>query len=294
MGSRPRSVEKQRRSRHAVSTDYPIFLPFGKGRLAAVVTVPDCPPRGLVMFLQGLGTPRSHRYQLWTRASWGLAERGLASVRMDYPEMGDSTGTLPTELEAPPVAEAMAVARLALDSVGVDRLGVVGNCLGARVGFGVAAQMAECTSVACVVPDTLKALLKGGGRTRSRLTVAQAARRVPRVARLARRLVHWDSTSRRLRYVPEVVSTLRTADVLFLVVGVESLEHRFRSALRPLLRTSPPERQAEIRHVSSGHARGMRLPLDVQPLVIDAIVRWMDETLPSATAEPSEARRASA
>lgn len=277
-----------------MSSEYPIFLPFGDGRLAALVTVPQDRPRGLVMFLQGLGTPRSHRYQLWTRASWGLAEQGLASVRMDYPEMGDSTGTLPTQLEDPPVAEATAVARLALDAVGVDRLGVVGNCLGARVGFGVAAQMDECTSVACIIPDTLKALLRGGGRTRSRLTVAHAARRIPRVAGVARRVVHWDSTRRRLRYVPEVLSTLGTADVLFLLVGVESLEHRFRSALQPLLRSSPPERQAEIRYVQSGHARGMRLPLDVQPLVIDAIVRWMDETFPSTSDEPTEAGRARA
>lgn len=260
--------------------DFPIFVPFEEGRLAAIVTVPDVPPRALVLLLQGLGSPRSHRYQLWTRTAAGLAERGIASVRMDYPQMGDSIGTLPTQLEAPPVAEAMAVARLALDALGVQRLGVVGNCLGARAAFGVAAQMDSCDTVLCIIPDTVKALLHRGGRTKPRQTVARAARRVPRAARLARRVLHWDSTSRRLRYVPEVITTLQTADVLFLVVGVEQLEHRFRADLKPLLRASSSERRTQIRHVASGHARGMRLPLETQPMVVDAVVRWMDEIFP--------------
>jgi hypothetical protein len=90
------------------------------------------------------------------------------------------------------------------------------------------------------------------------------------------------------------MAAISTADVLFLVVGMERLEHRFRSDLRALLRASAADRQTEIRHVPSGHARGMRLPLDVQPLVVDAVVRWMDESLPPAGAEAHETGRVSA
>ena len=75
--------------------EHPMFVPWADGEhLAAMLTVPDAPSRGLVLLLQGLGPPRSHRYQLWTRTARALAERGIASVRMDYPQVGDSTGRI--------------------------------------------------------------------------------------------------------------------------------------------------------------------------------------------------------
>jgi pimeloyl-ACP methyl ester carboxylesterase len=126
--------------------EYPCFLPYKDGRLAVVVSVPDEDPEGVVVLLTGGSAARSHRFKLWTRAARRLAEEHrLASVRLDYWGTGDSTGSLPQwDISYIPVDQARAAARFAMDAVGVDRVAVVGNCIGSRIALEMAARMPEC------------------------------------------------------------------------------------------------------------------------------------------------------
>jgi len=159
--------------------EYPVFVPYRNEHLSAVVTVPDARPAALALLLSGTGAPRSHRFQLWTRIARSLAERGLASVRMDYRGVGDSTGRLlQPVLGDQRLDQAVTVSRFGMEAVGVDRVAAVGNCSGAIVALGVAAQMAECEAAICILPR----LVQLGGVNR----VAMEARK-SRVAGLLRR-----------------------------------------------------------------------------------------------------------
>ena len=74
--------------------------------------------------------------------------------------------------------QAVTVSRFGMEAVGVDRVAAVGNCSGAIVALGVAAQMAECEAAICILPR----LVQLGGVNR----VAMEARK-SRVAGLLRR-----------------------------------------------------------------------------------------------------------
>ena len=104
---------------------HPIFVPFGGEYLAAVVTVPDRDPRELVLFLQGAGgTPRYHRHRAWARMAHMFAELGVASVRMDYLGLGDSSGEPTFRSHVPSPEQVAVVSRTAMDATGADRLGL--------------------------------------------------------------------------------------------------------------------------------------------------------------------------
>jgi dienelactone hydrolase len=141
-------------------TEFPVFVPHGKDHLGAVITVPDEPTAGLVLLTTGTGAPRSHRFQLWTTVARRLAERGLASVRMEYLGVGDSTGRVQErrmgELDLR-VDEAEAVTRFAQAATGVDRLAAVGNCSGGLVALGVATRLqSSFVGTVCILPRVLQ------------------------------------------------------------------------------------------------------------------------------------------
>src|SRR5206468_3179120 len=90
--SRPVVVGRHTSSGRAVR-EFPVFVPSRGERIGAVIAVPDADPRGLVLLMPGGGgAPRAHRYAMYTKVARGLAERGIASVRMDWRGVGDSTG----------------------------------------------------------------------------------------------------------------------------------------------------------------------------------------------------------
>jgi dienelactone hydrolase len=137
--------------------EYPVFVPFGDEHLAAVVAVPDEPVDGLVLLTTGTGAPRSHRFQVWARTARRMAERRIASVRMEYLGIGDSTGRmLQPSLGDQRRDQAVAVARFALEAVGTDRLAVAGNCSGSIVALDVAAEMQECRGAVLILPRLIR------------------------------------------------------------------------------------------------------------------------------------------
>jgi hypothetical protein len=267
-----------------MTTEHPIFVPFGDEHLAAVVTTPDSEPRGLAVLLQGLGAPRSHRNRLWTRAARSLSERGVASVRLDWPELGDSTGSFPGDLRRPPIAEAMAVTRVAIEALGVDAVGIAGNCLGAKTGLSMALELEACTSVGCILPGSPKNVLRGDGRTAPHRAAKRLSKKAPRLGSIGRRVLRSDRIKPRLRFLPEVGETVRRADLMLLYLGREDAVARLRAGLDTYLEDlGPLEHRAEVRFVPTGNSTGMRLAIEEQQPVVDALVEWLDETIPGST-----------
>jgi hypothetical protein len=72
--------------------NHPVFVPHDGGSLAAVVTLPDGAPHGVVFLLLHFSQLDLVGSGAWAWAAQLLAERGLASIRLDYGSLGDSTG----------------------------------------------------------------------------------------------------------------------------------------------------------------------------------------------------------
>ena len=164
--------------------EYPIFVTSGGDHIAAVVTVPDSAPRTLALLLPGGGSPRSHKFRLWTRTARRLAERDVASVRVDYPGLGQSTGSFTSDMRHLPMSQIRAIVDTVSDDLGVPTFAVVGNCLGARTGLALAAEADACVGVACVLPRALTAVVVevgvfDQGPSMARSVRLRSARRVP-------------------------------------------------------------------------------------------------------------------
>src|SRR5438309_9510567 len=110
--------------------EFPIYVPHGVDRIAAMVTVPEGEVRGLVLMLPGTGLYEVIGSKLCAQSARRFAEHGLASVRMDYIGIGDSTGSVPRWSlyeTAPAIAEVESVLRVVREAVGVSRFALVGT-----------------------------------------------------------------------------------------------------------------------------------------------------------------------
>jgi hypothetical protein len=266
--------------------EHPLFVPFGGEHLAAVLTLPDNSPRALVLFLQGLGAPRSHKNRVWTRAARELADRRIASVRMDYPEIGDTTGVLSVG-EFNPVGEAMAVMELSLEATGVSSFGIIGNCLGAKTGFAIASREAGCVSLGCMLLGSPENILEGKGRTATGRALRKTGRKTPRLRKIARRVLRTERMEPRMRFLPDVQTSLRSTSVLFQFLGKAELGRRLQESVASISpargRESRP--RIEVTTMPITGTSGFRIPLAVQPVVIRELVDWMDQTLPAGSEE---------
>ncbi|MGH2808969.1 MAG: alpha/beta fold hydrolase [Actinomycetota bacterium] len=136
--------------------EFPVFVPSGKEHIGAVITVPDGDIKGLVVQAPGGGgAPRSHRFGLWTKLSRSLADQGLASVRMEWPGVGDSTGELFSGFHALPLEHMVAVAEFAMEATGTKRVGLVGNCLAARAAVWSAPKLPTTESIVLIFLNPL-------------------------------------------------------------------------------------------------------------------------------------------
>jgi pimeloyl-ACP methyl ester carboxylesterase len=266
--------------------EHPVFVPHRGDHLAAVIALPEHEPRSLVVLLQGLGAPRSHKNRFWTRMARELAAQGLASVRIDYPEFGDSTGSLEGRTY-PLTDEAMVVTQFALETTGLERYGVAGNCLGAWTGFAMAAADRRCVSVASLLLGSPENILEGQGRTAVGRAARRTARRAPRMRRFARRLLRTERIDPRMRFRPEVPAGVASANSLFLFLGKEDLGRSLALAVSEL--HHEPGRICEVRTMPILGTSGFQLPLDVQPEVMTVLVDWLDQTLPGEPGREPEA-----
>lgn len=268
--------------------ELPIFVPFNDDYIASIVTVPaDAPPRALVLLLTGWGATRSHRGRIWTRVARSLAERGLASARFDYPGIGDSSGTAQPTLDAPPVAEALAVLDAARGVTGDLDVGLAGNCVGAQTAFSVAARVPECKTVVGIILRKPGDLVVHGDRGgRSRKAVYGAIKTRPGLTRVARSMFS-PIKHRPTRFMPDVESVLRSRTCLLLFLGEEKPATVLARSVAGLSPDSGTER-SEVRHVQTPPIIGFKIPLDLQPDLIATVVEWLDAQLPGGDRRPVE------
>ena len=71
---------------------FPVFVDWRAGHVAAVVTVPDADPEGIVISLAGTGRHNVIGSTMCAQLSQRVVAKGLASVRLDYAGVGDSPG----------------------------------------------------------------------------------------------------------------------------------------------------------------------------------------------------------
>lgn len=142
-----------------MSTQYPVFVDWGEGRrVAAVVTVPDADPEGVVISLAGTGRHNVIGSTMCTQLSQRMVELGLASVRLDYAGVGDSPGVVttwtPADVDAA-ARQARAVLEEAMDALGVATFVAVGTCYGSRVALSLVSER-SCAGAICLAPPVLE------------------------------------------------------------------------------------------------------------------------------------------
>jgi alpha/beta superfamily hydrolase len=273
--------------------ELPVFVPYEDDHLAAVITVPDGDPAALVLLLTGTGAPRSHRFQLWTRAARALADQGLASVRMDYRGVGDSTGRMPQlVLGDRRRDQAMAVARFAMAAVGIDRFGIASNCSGAVIGLEIAAEMPECTAAILILPR----LVQLGGVTRAHMEARKSRlASLVRSNKSMRRILQGTMKGRKDMPSPAVRKSfypaLEHARLLFVYGDIDRDPYveKSRRLLGQLADRLPPDRRARLEVVttSEGPLAGFE-SISVQSYILDRVVSWLPAALgAAATREPA-------
>jgi alpha/beta superfamily hydrolase len=262
--------------------EHAVFVPARDRVLGAVVTAPDRAPRGLVVLTTGGGGAlRSHHFALWTRVARELAERGIASIRMEHAGVGDSTGVARMDFRALPVDDVETVARFGLEATGTEHLGLCGNCGGARAALQAARSLEESETLLLLWMKPL-ASTRRTATPAYRMAIAIVRRLPGPLKRIVERL-YWKTQSGRGHGGP-IVSALsevgRTADIMLLETNSALAGDVPRFVVD--LRRSGTGRRIELQGVDGTSLQAFR-DLDSQRRLVDTIVRWFDETLPLAS-----------
>jgi pimeloyl-ACP methyl ester carboxylesterase len=281
--------------------ELPIFVQHDGGHLAAVVTMPEQQPRGLVLMLPGASLDETlGSYLLFERAAPRLAERGLASVRMDYFGLGDSTADEGSwSLDSIEAAHQQAETVLAEVERGTNAgpFAVLALCYGGRVGLAMA-KRSDCLGVVCLGSP----LIEHGGFTQIRRRVggSGAGSMIRGNALLRRRVVRplrkLLSERRPAKLVRDAVAELGHARVLALYSETEAKQDVYRMRAVQSLdaisgRLGPDERDRfRVELLPTEPLAGFdQMPEHDQNLVLDRVLDWLDETFADSYT-PAESR----
>jgi pimeloyl-ACP methyl ester carboxylesterase len=124
-----------------------------------------------VVLLASRARDRAHRNGLWVRTARTLAGDAMYVLRLDYPGVGNSTGTprLFGQKDVPSWAVENAC-RYLVEQTPVRRIILAGTCYGGRVVLDAATRIPEVTAVALVVAPVLRPL---SAQTRIRMRAAR-------------------------------------------------------------------------------------------------------------------------
>ena len=275
--------------------EFPLFVPAGDEHVAAVVTVPDGQPRGLVLQLAGTGRHNAIGSTLSARLSLELAGQGLASVRIDYVGAGDSPGLVEQWNPADSgnaTEQARAVLSVVSEALGVERFAEVGTCYGSRVALSLV-ENPDCVGAVCLAPPILDfgGLGRMGRQVRDRrlgsFLRSNAALRRLVVAPLKRFL-------RASKPAPRVVGAfahLDRARLVFLYGERNAQEDHYsgraRQSVEAALATLPEEQRArfELRMLPGGPLTTFDgLPHEEQAEIVDVVVPYVTELFETRTA----------
>jgi hypothetical protein len=261
-----------------MTREYPLFLPHIDEHVAAILTAPEGPPRGLVLLVTGGGgTPRSHRVSMFTKVARELAQREIASLRIDVLGVGDSTGRAAFSLKNPQYETVLTAARFAIEGTGVRVMGMAGNCGGARATLEVVKRIPEVQSVALM-------FLKPTAVLKSRNPVVQRTKHVvagvPALGKLAKSLYLRSNA----RHASGVVGNMQQLAGKVHILILEAKNEKAGRLLDDGYGLKPANgKRLEIHEMPGGSQRAFRLP-ERQRYTIDMLVRWFDDTLPHESA----------
>lgn len=123
----------------------------GDSRLLGVATLPETPAKTAVLFLVGGPQYRSGSHRQFTLLARYLAEQGVASLRFDYPGMGDSEGARVTFTDCKKEVEAAAGQLLSV-SPAIEGVVLWGLCDAASTAMMVAYQLPAVRGAILVNP----------------------------------------------------------------------------------------------------------------------------------------------
>ncbi len=255
-----------------------------RGALAAVVSAPEEPVRGIVLELPGGGTAARIGSALAARLAPRFTELGLACVRFDYLGLGDSPGSTRVvsinELESG-IAQARSLLELSASALGVNEFGVVGTCYGSRIALSLM-EDENCVGAVCLASpmvhyssrSELRSRLKKGGLS----SLVASSRRLRQIALLpARKLLTETKLS---PVVLDALEHVEHAPLLFLVSQFPG-DHYSKPALAQLeaaVATLPPalQERLSVRLVPHGPLTTFGvLPADSQEAILSEIVDWI-------------------
>jgi pimeloyl-ACP methyl ester carboxylesterase len=263
--------------------EYPVFVPFGQDHLASVITVPDGEPRALIAVLQGAGgAPRSYYNSTWTLVSRELAGLGFATVRLDWPGVGDSTGDFLMMLERLPLDQAEAAIRLAMDVTSAERLGFAGICAGANISLELSERFgAACQSFAIIkllIHNRKRITVQDRRKMSPRRRVSIFASRHPGLERVLRRY-YWRSQVGAANPLLVRLARVRVQAPVMITAfkGVMRLSGLMQ-ALQRRYRTGP----FEVRELPLEGPLGLQDRIGYQRALVTQLAEWFDRTLPQA------------
>ncbi|CAN5716974.1 hypothetical protein BH18ACT17_BH18ACT17_06850 [soil metagenome] len=265
-----------RRSHVTDVREVPFWVTHSGVSVAALLTLPPRSRRLVALLQVGGGVPRFHRNRAWVHAARQLAARGVATVRMDYPGTGDSTGAAALNLERPPVDAVTAVVEAARLATGIERLGVVGQCLGVRTAIDLATVIEACDRLALVMPVTMGPALRGSAGPGMRAVRKATAGRLGRLKRRARQHRDRRELQRGADLNPALATLVERADVLVLHGGTSASRAWIHGRAAELSRVSD-QHGVEVRELPTVGATGFRA-LEVQLATRAAIVEWFAPT----------------
>ncbi|HEY3418255.1 MAG TPA: alpha/beta fold hydrolase [Armatimonadota bacterium] len=125
--------------------EHPVTIPIGEEMLVA-----DFTPGGAegALLLPGWGGTRYGPQRILLQTAAALAERGLATLRLDFRGRGDSTGSAAAATLDSMIEDAITAATW-LTAEGVQRLHLIGICSGGNVALGAASRLPQTASLTC-------------------------------------------------------------------------------------------------------------------------------------------------
>lgn len=287
--SRPAQATRDRPARPAEPAEIPLYVPSRGESLGAVLSVPEDPAGGVcVVLATGRARDRAHRNGMWVRAARELAARGIYTLRLDYPGVGNSTGPPRVfPLEDSPAWAVEDACRFLMEHTPVRRILLVGTCYGSRLMLDAAVRVPEVEAVGFVSGPIYTRT--PSWKKRTRVTLVRLIGRQPsgrkRENVIARRKGPGNEAQQRREgnqaaerrvspvFARSLRAFLRRGRVYFLY-GEEDFTYReFRHALK---RLNPPRDRIEV-DVVPGIIHTFQT-LETQDLTIDRVVAWCART----------------